>query len=398
MQQKFMKGGRIAAIAIAICGMGSAIASDTVIPKNNLKQPNYVMLTTTNYLWPESIIRWHYSTTRHPSHITVERAVALVQQQMAKWSAVCGIRFEYLGTTTTTTGDWNADKTLPVKSAGPLNVVGFAPDPQNPAHPRNSVGGFPVFDTVQYLTPGATRTGGLFLYSTGNFPEVHFQSIVNHELGHLIGIDHSNVQESIMYATPYNSPEFQLTLRQDDISACKSLYGEPKSAGTPMDYRNDAIKAVGGLTVVSNSQEGAVNFLDSVKSTISSISQAATPTNIPAGMKFPAGAVAMSVAVPQQGAMETFSVLMDSSLGVNGYWKRNRQGNWINLASAAQGGKMATSGGRTRLDFQIQDGGEFDDDGAVNGSITETGTGGAARMAQSVSDYKPRPAAGRFWF
>jgi hypothetical protein len=71
------------------------------------------------------------------------------------------------------------------------------------------------------------------------------------------------------------------------------------------------------------------------------------------------------------GVTETFSLYVDSTVPINGYWKQDSSHTWVNLASAAFGGQMVTEGGKTRLDFKITDGGEFDADHLVNGVIVD---------------------------
>jgi len=94
---------------------------------------------------------------------------------------------------------------------------------------------------------------------------------------------------------------------------------------------------------------------------------------------------------------ETFSLYVDTDLGVNGYWKQNSAGTWVNLASSVFGGTMVEEGGRLRLDFAITDGGEFDADGKVDGTITDPGAAGF--MAQSITEHQPKlPTVEHFWF
>lgn len=97
-----------------------------------------------------------------------------------------------------------------------------------------------------------------------------------------------------------------------------------------------------------------------------------------------------STSVP--GAQQTFSLYVDGSMAPNGWWVRNRAGTWVNLASAAYGGRVVTEGGRFRLDIVIQDGGEFDVDNSSNGSVTLTGVVG--NRPQSVSQQRPQLPAG----
>nr|WP_321161573.1 hypothetical protein [Verminephrobacter eiseniae] len=63
----------------------------------------------------------------------------------------------------------------------------------------------------------------------------------------------------------------------------------------------------------------------------------------------------------------------------NGDWLKDDTGTWVNLASEPYGGKVSTEGGRTRLDFQLRDGGQYDADGQVNGSPWHCGEGAAVR-------------------
>jgi hypothetical protein len=52
-----------------------------------------------------------------------------------------------------------------------------------------------------------------------------YEAVLNHELGHMLGLNHSNVSESIMFASPYHEIQYLFTLRNDDIQGCQGLYG-----------------------------------------------------------------------------------------------------------------------------------------------------------------------------
>jgi hypothetical protein len=64
------------------------------------------------------------------------------------------------------------------------------------------------------------------------------------------------------------------------------------------------------------------------------------------------------VAVPNQ--VVPFSIYLDESVGAKGFWVKNTAGNWVNLASQVNGGKVVGEEGKLRIDFNIKDGGEFD--------------------------------------
>lgn len=64
-----------------------------------------------------------------------------------------------------------------------------------------------------------------------------WKGTITHEFGHILNLDHSDTRESIMFAEPYNSCEYQQTLRYDDISGLHQLYpkNEPNYEITIME-------------------------------------------------------------------------------------------------------------------------------------------------------------------
>jgi autotransporter-associated beta strand protein len=147
-------------------------------------------------------------------------------------------------------------------------------------------------------------------------------------------------------------------------------------------------------TLVASSQDGKVGSGND-NARITSLTQKDAPTDLPAGMQMPIGLVSFTVELGQGRTGENFSLYVDPALGVNGYWKENASGQWVNIASEPYGGKMVMEGGRLRLDFHIEDGGQFDADGKMDGIITDPGAPG--HMALSVVGMAPDMPHG-FWF
>jgi hypothetical protein len=125
------------------------------------------------------------------------------------------------------------------------------------------------------------------------------------------------------------------------------------------------------VTLVADSMDG-----DGGAASITHIEQLDAPDNLPAGLDLPLGLISFTANVENVGETETFSLYVDGDLQINGYWKQAADGDWVNLASEEYGGAIISEAGRTRLDFQITDGGQFDDDGIANGIIVDPGAPG----------------------
>ncbi|MCW5255499.1 hypothetical protein D5038_03705 [Verminephrobacter aporrectodeae subsp. tuberculatae] len=148
------------------------------------------------------------------------------------------------------------------------------------------------------------------------------------------------------------------------------------------------------VTLVADSQEGKVNADSTVR--ITSLVQKATPTPMPQALETPIALTSFKATLDATGSSETFSLYVDPKIGANGYWAQDSTGIWVNLASSPYGGKMASDGGRLRLDFAIQDGGPFDADGQANGAVTASGA--AAQMPLSITGQASDVPREGFWF
>ncbi|MDD2727839.1 MAG: Ig-like domain-containing protein [Malikia sp.] len=143
------------------------------------------------------------------------------------------------------------------------------------------------------------------------------------------------------------------------------------------------------VTLVADSHAGLVNEGSSAH--ITSFAQTDAPANLPSVVKMPLGLFEFSVQT-QAGSTESFSLFVDENLNVNGYWKQDASGTWVNLASAKYGGQMVQEGERVRLDFSLTDGGEFDGDGQANGVIADPGAAGYVDVG--VLGWSPVNSAG----
>ncbi len=151
------------------------------------------------------------------------------------------------------------------------------------------------------------------------------------------------------------------------------------------------------VTLVADSLNGKTDNTDGNSAQITSFGQPGTPLRTPTSLTTPVGQINFTANLGQNGITESFSLYVDPSLGVNGYWAQDKSGTWVNLASAPYGGQIVTEGNKIRLDFKITDGGVFDTDGLANGSVSHTGVAGNMPLS-IVGQPADLPPGGAFFF
>ncbi|MCW5260211.1 hypothetical protein D5045_08140 [Verminephrobacter eiseniae] len=160
------------------------------------------------------------------------------------------------------------------------------------------------------------------------------------------------------------------------------------------DSQQAAVASTRDQTLVAGSQNG--KLIPDSNARITELVRSDAPANLPKGMEMPIGLTSFKVSLAEGRSTESFSLYVDQALGANGYWLKNGAGTWVNLASEPYGGKVASEGGRMRLDFQIQDGGQYDADGQVNGSISAPGA--VAKMPLSIVGQASDAHSFGFWY
>ncbi|WP_305825131.1 biotin/lipoyl-binding protein [Massilia brevitalea] len=107
--------------------------------------------------------------------------------------------------------------------------------------------------------------------------------------------------------------------------------------------------------------------------------------DLPSWAQAPMDGISFTAKVNAPGATENFSLYVDASTGVNGYWAKDASGVLVNLASAAYGGQMVAEGDKIRLDFHITEGSQFDVGVAGDSNIVSNGV--AAHASLSLIGY-----------
>jgi hypothetical protein len=195
-----------------------ALASDYKGPVNQK-----LGIGTTFGRWPDGIVPWVYNPTDKAAGLgTNAKFVERFQEAIAELEGVSGLTFVYQG----------IDNSADFAENDGVVVVGWAPlggSTAGQAGPSSSCSGQDIIDlgycqyvdgSVKFDNDGSTNWDK----GAADFTDRNFKQIAVHELLHLVGIGHSEVGISIMFADPYTNLSHP---REDDISALQSLYGEP---------------------------------------------------------------------------------------------------------------------------------------------------------------------------
>jgi hypothetical protein len=158
--------------------------------------------------WQDDSVSWYYNETGQPPAFDTAGAVAVLASAADKWSAVCGIKFNYMGASTA----------APATDDG-LNVIGW----------KELSLGFAALTfnsyTGSYLTDADVQLDPSQIVDANTL-----DGVVTHEWGHVLGFSHSDVQNAVMAGPPltqYNDFAYQRTLQPDDVAGCVCLYGMP---------------------------------------------------------------------------------------------------------------------------------------------------------------------------
>ncbi|OYT93442.1 MAG: hypothetical protein CFE43_04180 [Burkholderiales bacterium PBB3] len=179
--------------------------------------PRFV-LSAQRPLWPNAQINYYYNPQDQPAGISTADMEGLLRSAARKWENVCNVRFNYLGTTAV-----RPNLAATFETTDRVNVVGWELLTGSQAQ-------FSGYVSWWYQNQGnAMIDADMFLNISGgaqfarNKPGLG--ALLTHEMGHMLAISHSNVQQSVMFAEPYNDFTYQATLRGDDAAACTTMYG-----------------------------------------------------------------------------------------------------------------------------------------------------------------------------
>lgn len=164
-----------------------------------------------------------YAFTNSTSDLTVDRQREIIREAFGAWSAVSPLIFTEVGTSDNPTfpiafhhGDHGDGSAFDGGGSVQGNVLAhaFFPPPCGGIH-----SGAMHFDEFENWTDAAAPG------------RIRLLNVAIHEIGHLLGLSHSNVNDAIMFAFYDDNVD---ALRTDDINGIQALYGSRPAGSTPL--------------------------------------------------------------------------------------------------------------------------------------------------------------------
>ena len=191
-----------AGTAVALCSAAHAsLADDDDVTQSVRTTTKFRLYSGSPLTHPGRRLRWYYNPVNEPPALA-GRMASLLRSAAAAWSRRCAIQFEYGGTTTQAAGAYDLD-----------NVFGWTPAGTNVAMTYvRSENGAKIDDADVVFNASLVQT------------ESSAYTAAVHEIGHALGLAHSNRESAVMSGPPYSAYTYRAEPTLDDVEGCQALY------------------------------------------------------------------------------------------------------------------------------------------------------------------------------
>lgn len=218
-----------------------ALACATVVLTSEVKPRAYTAYSA----WAQRPIQMYVNPNNND--VTAAAAEAAVQAAMGYWNAQSAGLFSYAGRVSDTTMSNDGRSVIVFRNASDGSAVG--------ATYTWSWNGDLIEADVVFWDGGFT----FFTGSTGCSGGIYVEDVATHELGHAIGLGHSDQPDAAMYpSTGWCSQEWR-TLSSDDIAGLRSLYPTGGQTQTPDAPSNLAVTGVTTASIALSWTDGSSN-------------------------------------------------------------------------------------------------------------------------------------------
>ncbi|MFL6282471.1 MAG: matrixin family metalloprotease [Pyrinomonadaceae bacterium] len=194
--------------------------------------------------WPSTTITVALSTSLNnpPSyvHATAAQVLLAARRALSRWSLASNIQFNV----TTSTNQTVAQDGVSLITIAPENASQFA-IPEQPSRARVFFDSNGIFEADLAINPNVARrdpvSGSLvasFFSTDGTDGSYDLESTFVHEIGHMLGLEHSGIVGASMQPRQgtngtYNLPNFTTrTLSSDDVAGVRAIYGPRHGLGS----------------------------------------------------------------------------------------------------------------------------------------------------------------------
>ncbi len=181
------------------------------------EHPEYVLGGAQEH-WTGGQVNWFYNPANQPGNLTTAAVVSAIQTAAARWSGMCNLTFNYMGITSAVPNVRSTASTL-----DRTNVFGWG-------LLTDEMAGYGAYTVWWYDATHAMIDADTVINTALSWSLTNVEAIMTHELGHVIGLNHSDQSASVMFANPYHTAAYQRVLRGDDASGCAALYGASVNA------------------------------------------------------------------------------------------------------------------------------------------------------------------------